>query len=181
MNTVVFLISKELLEPIRPVAECLQGRLQEVYFGFKKLDDVKRCYKRIREDICTQHNRIYCKTLKLADDIGSKEGMPRIVKRRQKNRPNPDVTSPQDYWRVTVTIPFIDSIISELDCRFSSDKRAHYELCVLMPEVIIHKNNSDLSDTVDILASKWKHLMPSEDNFESELNNTVKILQKLNL
>jgi len=36
-NVVAFLLSKELLEPI---AECLQGQLQEVYFGFQKLDEV---------------------------------------------------------------------------------------------------------------------------------------------
>ena len=32
-----FVISKELLEPIRPIAESLQGWLQEVEFGFYKM------------------------------------------------------------------------------------------------------------------------------------------------
>ena len=36
-HVVAFLLSKELLEPIKPIAECLQGQLQEVHFGFKKL------------------------------------------------------------------------------------------------------------------------------------------------
>ena len=31
-HTIVFMLAKELLEPIGPIAECLQGRLQEVYF-----------------------------------------------------------------------------------------------------------------------------------------------------
>ena len=82
-HIVVFLIAKELLEPIRPIAECLQGRLQEVYFGFKKVDEVKEAYKRMREDVSTQHNSVYSKALKLADDIGSNEDMPCILKRRQ--------------------------------------------------------------------------------------------------
>ena len=36
-HIVVFMLAKQLLEPIRPIAECLQGRLQELYFGFKKI------------------------------------------------------------------------------------------------------------------------------------------------
>ena len=39
-HIVAFVISKQLLEPIRPIAQCLQGKLQEVYFGFKKIDEV---------------------------------------------------------------------------------------------------------------------------------------------
>lgn len=37
-----FILSKELLEPIKPIAESLQGRLQEAYFGFKKVDEITK-------------------------------------------------------------------------------------------------------------------------------------------
>ena len=67
-----------------------------------------------------------------------------------------------------MAIPFIDSVISELETRFATDKRAHFELFVLIPEVITKKDN--LEETVEILTSKWKHLMKSEDNFGSELS-----------
>ncbi len=165
-HIVVFMLSKQLLEPIRPIAECLQGRLQEVYFGFKKVDEITQCYKQIRENLDAEHNRMYCKAKKLATDIGSEEAMPRIIRGRQ-TRPNPDVSSPCDYWRVTVSIPFVDSILSELESRFATDKRAHFELCALIPKVI--KEKDDLEETVEVLTSKWKHLIPTEDNFESEL------------
>ena len=120
---------KQLLEPIRPIAECLQARLQELYFGFKKVDEVVQFYKRIRNDVDVEHNRIYAKAKKLAADIGSDEAMPRIMKRKQ-TRANPTVLLPYDYWRVTLTIPFLDFILSELESRFASDKRAHFQLCV---------------------------------------------------
>ena len=88
---------------------------------------------------------------------------------KANNEIKSDVTSPKDYWKVTVTIPFLDSIVSELKCRFAPEKQAHYELCSLIPEIITKKDESDISDTADLLASKWTHLMPSPDNFESEL------------
>ena len=40
-HVVACLPSKELLELIKPIAECLQGQLQEVYFGYQKIDYVK--------------------------------------------------------------------------------------------------------------------------------------------
>lgn len=165
-HIVAFMVSKQLLEPIRPIAECLQGRLQEVYFGFKKVDEVTQCYKCIRENLDAEHIRIYSKAKKLAADVHCEEAMPRIIRGRQ-TRPNPSVCSPCDYWRVTLTIPFVDSILSELESRFAMDKRAHFELCSLIPEIITRKDN--LEETVEVLTSKWKHLMPMEDNFESEL------------
>ena len=42
---VAFFLAKELLEPIHPIAECLQGRLQEVYFVFKKISEIMQHYK----------------------------------------------------------------------------------------------------------------------------------------
>ena len=67
---------------------------------------------------------------------------------------------------MTVTIPLLDSIISEIVSRFADDKRAHFKLSALIPEVVIGKN---LQETCETLKSKWKHLLPAEDNLDSEL------------
>ena len=37
-----FVLLKELLKPFNPLDESLQGRLNEVYFGFKKVDELRR-------------------------------------------------------------------------------------------------------------------------------------------
>ena len=87
------MLAKELLEPIRPIAECLQGRLQEVYFVFQKVSEVKQHYQALREDFDKEHDRIYQKTLLLTDKIGGEERMPHIIPGRQ-SRPNPEVQSP---------------------------------------------------------------------------------------
>ena len=45
-----FLVAKELLEPIKPITQCLQGRLQEVYFGFNKVDATKKFVKTLNRN-----------------------------------------------------------------------------------------------------------------------------------
>ena len=114
-----------------------------MYFGFQKIDDVKH-YKQLREKASAEHDRIYCKPLILSIHIGSNESMPHVIRDRQ-TRPNSSVSSPSDYWRITITIPLLDSIISELEARFSIDKRAHYELRALIPTVIATKDEQQSS------------------------------------
>ena len=104
--------------------------------------------------------------LLLSTEIGSEESEEGMPRRGRQTRPNPEVASACDYWRVTITIPYLDSIISEMESRFAEDKRAHFELCALIPEVI---REQDVQATCNILSSKWKHLLPEEGNFESEL------------
>ena len=166
-HIVAFMITKELLEPIKPIAECLQGRLQEVYLGFKKVDEVNKYYQMVRINVDSEHDRIYSQAKKLASDVDSEEKMPRVHGGRQ-TRSNPAVECPAQFWKVTITIPFLDTIISEMAERFDVNKRAHYELCSLIPEVIKSKEN--LQETSDILLIKWEHLLPSGDNFQSELS-----------
>ena len=55
-----------------------------------------------------EHRRIYCKALDLSEQVGSEERMLRIIIKRMQSISNPCVTSPCEYWRVTVTIPSLE-------------------------------------------------------------------------
>ena len=63
------------------------------------------------------------------------------------------------YWKRTVTIPFLDVICSELKRRPSKEKRAHYELCALIPQVIISKSEEATVELAQVLQKRWGHLM----------------------
>ena len=66
-------------------------------------------------------------------------------------------------------IPFVDVIRSELKRRPSREKRAHYELCALFPQVIVSKSEEATVELAQVLHKKWGHLMPLPSSFESEL------------
>lgn len=101
----------------------------------------------------------------MSKQVDSEQRMPRIIRGHQ-SRPNPSVTSPCDYWRVTITIPLLDSIMSDIVNRFAAEKQTHFELCVLILQIIKGK---DVQETAGILKAKLKHLLPAEDNLDSEL------------
>ena len=61
-----------------------------------------------------------------------------------------------DYWKQAVAIPFLDVICSELECRFSKEKQAHYELCALIPTVIgVTKSSERTAELAKVLQGKW--------------------------
>ena len=72
----------------------------------------------------------------------------------------------KEYWKCAVAIPFLDIVSSELKSRFSHKKRAHYELCALVPEVISEKAVTSL---INVLKEKWENILPLPAAFESEL------------
>ena len=72
-----FVRAKEILEPMRPIVTSLQGRLIDVYFGYKKMEDVNNHYSGIRADIDAWFARMYTKVLNLAELVQSTEERPR--------------------------------------------------------------------------------------------------------
>ena len=55
-HAIVFILAKELVEHIRSIAECLQGQLQGVYFGFQKVSEVKQHFGALTEDVDKEHD-----------------------------------------------------------------------------------------------------------------------------
>ena len=66
-------------------------------------------------------NSMYTQTKKLAADFESDETMPRRVRACQ-------IADPSDCWKVTVTIPFLDSVIDE----FVIDKICNWKKELIM-------------------------------------------------
>ena len=139
----------------------LQGRLVEVYFGFKKVEEVMNSYTDIRSGIDTWLERLYTKVLRLSELVGSAEERPHV-----NLRGTTPAETAKEYWKRAVAIPFLDIVSSELKSRFSHEKRAHYELCALVPEVISKKDENAATSLLNVLIEKWEHILPLA---ESEL------------
>uniref|UniRef100_UPI00358F763F 52 kDa repressor of the inhibitor of the protein kinase-like n=1 Tax=Myxine glutinosa TaxID=7769 RepID=UPI00358F763F len=167
-HIVNFVCAKVLLEPMRPLVTSLQGRLMEVYFGFQKIEEVNLSYVDIRKGIDEWFQHMYVEVLAVAEKVGSTEQWPRVCG-RQTQRKNCPSESVAEYWKRTVAIPFLDVICSEMKSRFSQDKRAHYELCALIPEVIVKQSTAEVKELGQCLLVKWNHVMPLPSAFQSEL------------
>lgn len=87
--------------PMRPLVSALQSRLVEVYFSFKKVEEVMSSYTDIRIGIDKWFERLYTKVLRLSELVGSAEERPRV-----NRRGTTQAETAKEYWKRAVAIPF---------------------------------------------------------------------------
>ena len=158
-----FVCAMQMLEPVLPIVSSLKGHLVDIYFGFQKVKDVTSFYSEIRNEIDLWFLHIYQEVLDLSELAQSTEERLRVCS-IQRNRNNTPAESVADYWKREVAIPFLDVICSELECRFSKEKQAHYELCARIPTVIVAKSCERTAELAKVLQGKWEHLLPISES-----------------
>ena len=62
---------------------------------------------------------------------------------KMKNRDNPPSDSIEEYFKRALAIPLVDSLIMELNCRFSNVSKDVIKLLHLVPHVCANDNNDD--------------------------------------
>ncbi len=93
---------------------------------------------------------------------------------------NQQSDSPEEYYKTTITIPFLDQLISDLSCRFDRHAKPAISLQGLLPTFITKSSSpSDIKDAVEFYSEdlpnagivdeefyRWKHkwlLIPSQN------------------
>ena len=76
----------------------------------------------MREDFDSVWSEWFGETESLATDIGAVIKIPRICK-YQQHRSNVPADSPREYYKRCLGIPFLDSLLSQINERFSIENR----------------------------------------------------------
>ncbi|CAG9839087.1 unnamed protein product [Diabrotica balteata] len=74
-----------------------------------------------RQEAETTFKTIFEKSTNDAESVSITLEKPRIAPRKQTQRSNHAVNSTKDFFRVSLFIPYLDSLISSLGVRFSED------------------------------------------------------------
>ena len=62
-----------LLEPVRPLVTILYGKLAEVYFEFKRIEEIVHIYEETRENADERFQLVYAEVNTLTRKLGSEE------------------------------------------------------------------------------------------------------------
>ena len=117
----------------------LQGQSQDITYGNTTIQRWCTELKTLREDIDSYLHRI----CRVAERSGITVTMPHVTQ-RQQHHPNPESNSVKDYFKHTVTIPFLDHLISDLSSRFDLHTNRAASLQGLLPTRITW--NSSVQD-----------------------------------
>ncbi|XP_071577285.1 52 kDa repressor of the inhibitor of the protein kinase-like [Temnothorax nylanderi] len=118
----LFIISKysEILGPISVLLQNKQINLLECQNHIKRLISILHKER-------NEFNSIFIECEKFSRSIGVEIKIPRIVSRQTK-RANYSIEDPKEYYKLSLFLPYIDSLISSLSIRFSEENSSIFNL-----------------------------------------------------
>lgn len=153
--TLSFLVSlyclSEVLSTTVNLSKVLQTKAISRQYASTLVQNVITTLKQMRESAEESFENLFTDVENIATELEVPVVMPRISK-FQRNRPNPDVNTCEDYFRITVYIPLLDNIIDDLENRFNDSTMLIFDFNVLVPDVLVTKNTNEISEITKNIA-----------------------------
>ena len=157
-----FLIIYQYLSHLAGISVKLQSTTLDI---LQEVDQVKHFYKRTRESIQEGFINIYEQAERLGTAVNVQPSKPRTCI-RQRNRPNAEAETVEEWYRVNVAVPFLDHIIVELDSQFSAIAQTSTQLLGLVPSIMCSQDDLDISEAVEL----YHNDLPSPELFDQEFS-----------
>lgn len=121
-----------------PLCRILQSVNFDLFRAVEHVNTVISQVKNMRLNIDRDFSNIFEKAETLIKSVDDQEciKIPRIVT-RQQNRSNVKAATAEEYFRITVAIPFFDDFIEQLSERFANHKKSPSSLYFLLPTMCV--------------------------------------------
>ena len=158
-----FMTVYQYLAHLAGITVKLQRKALDIVEAHKMINEVITVYRNEREKVDDGFAMIYSQSVRMAGTIGSTVCMPRITG-WQQHRSNPESTSPGDYFKKSIAIPFLDHILSSLESQFSKSAIIASSLLGIVPSVLCSKDVN-----FDSAVFMYEQDLPSPEIFPMEL------------
>ncbi|XP_060858819.1 zinc finger MYM-type protein 1-like [Metopolophium dirhodum] len=150
----VILIAKysKLLEP---VVNALQSKNLDLLKCSNFIKKIVVMVKDHREHADTEIKELLTAANIAAENIGAEINLPRIVK-QQQHRSNPPALNSAEFWKRSLLIPYLDSLISSLERRFSDENIPAFSLLLLHPSNMLDMNTKEFKLKINDFANYYQ-------------------------
>lgn len=114
-------IINKMFKYTKPLSIYLQKKNIDLCDAINHIDIIIKELISIRENAETVFNDLFKIIVTQSKEMDIEIKIPRLAK-RQKHRCNIMMNTPEEYYRVSIFIPFIDSIIQQLNDRFNKHR-----------------------------------------------------------
>ena len=151
---------------LREAAVKLQGQSQDIALGVALVEQCSSEIKTLRNNVDDYANHIFEYSCRIAEQSQIAVTMPR-VSLRQQHRPNQPSNSIEEYFKHSVTIPFLDHIVSDLTTRFNAHVKQSASIEKLLPANI---NPDSCVKTLEQAVAFYKDDLPNVDVVDEEFH-----------
>ncbi|CAB3986847.1 Hypothetical predicted protein [Paramuricea clavata] len=164
-------ITRHILDVTLDVTKLLQGKTIDIMDGIHLINSLKDNIILMRNSVDRYHNIWYEEALQLAIKVGLEESKPRTVG-RQTARANHPFKTISEYYKRTITIPFIDHLHSSLQARFDIDSVNVYKGLSIVPSKMLSltRDGIDWIEEFKTLATFYYDDLPNPLALDAELS-----------
>ncbi|KAL5246073.1 hypothetical protein ACI65C_013481 [Semiaphis heraclei] len=131
-----------------PVVNKLQSVKTNLYTVHQYIKTSLLSIFRMHRTQCDRHfNNIFETIKKTTNDLDIEIKIPRLSN-KQTNRSNHNVTTLEQYYRVSLFLPYLDSLINSLESRFTQSNEIPFKISNLHPSEVIKLSKSDFICTL---------------------------------
>ena len=139
------------------------GRALDIVRAFHMVNYINVALQEVRDEVDSYQSQWFQQAVNLAREVGTKPSVPRTFK-KQTQRDNTESSCAEEYYRRTLTIPFVDHLNTELEARFSDlQQKASLGLLLLPPSA---EHASELTDKLDYFSED----LPSPNTIKQEIH-----------
>ena len=160
-------IVSNVLDHVLSLTVELQRRKIDIVESIKHINLLKAQLKMLHESVDKFHE-YYNEVLELAKSIDVKEKYPRVCT-VQTTRENYQVSTGSDYYRVKITIPFLDHLIEQMDFWFPSEMCNLYNGFYIIPGIFLKCKGIDWKTEFMKFVSAYEDDMPNFKTIHAEL------------
>ncbi|XP_074658629.1 52 kDa repressor of the inhibitor of the protein kinase-like [Tubulanus polymorphus] len=161
---VTLITVKNCMGYTKGLSKKLRGRSEDILSAYNSIEIVKATIKSVRSDINAVFSSWFEEITNLAAQNGIAPSKPRTCN-RQTQRGNYPADTPEEYYRRSLVIPYIDGLISGLETRFSTLSVIASEPLKLIPTNVQNTTLNDLKSFIN----QYKQDLPSPCGISSEL------------
>lgn len=137
---ITLVVVRKVFDFTHSVTTLLQGESIDIVAGFDLITSLIDVFVNTRNNIDHLFEEWYSHALEIARKVGIEESKPRLCS-RQKNRENYETESTADYYRVSLAIPLVELVESELKRRFQGDQGIVFDGLYIIPHIMISNPN----------------------------------------
>ncbi|KAL5237545.1 hypothetical protein ACI65C_004955 [Semiaphis heraclei] len=162
-----FILAMVVIQEIFSIAHPLSIYLQKVNVdlasAMETANNLSTLIKEMRSNVESKFHDLFSTAEHLAKEIGENIKIPRVT-HFQQHRANYELTSAENYYRVSVFIPFIDHFISQLEIRFTKHKNTLSIIHNFIPNKLIKLSENEIETSTEVMSKQWPVVISSCDN-----------------
>lgn len=158
-----------------PITKLFQSKTIDVVNARSKIKGLIDIIQGLRENADMEFNNIFSNVQSVCDNLNVEIKIPRIAQ-KQMHRSNVPSSCPKEYYKRNIFIPLLDSIIVDLNDRFSETLCQFLELNFLTPKILCYTDitSVQIKDKIENIFQVFGPILNEEKtNFTYKLYSEV--------